>query len=200
MPEQVVVHWGQEPVPFDSSDYLPLVGQPGQPLPPSAWLRDGEQETIIFYDSVAANTSPDFFTVSTGTAVRALLPPDPGRQSAFDVSSDHQQIAVIGRHATSDSLWADCVRVYSIATGALTWGGEDEACSPAFADRELGGFTEVAWYPNGNQLVIAGHSSEQGAYLRRVNLESGEDAILLQGYEVIENLFVGDVSAETTSP
>lgn len=196
LPEQVVVHWGQEPAPFNSSDYLPLVDQPGQPLPPYVWFRDGEQETIIFYGSVAANTSSDFYTVSTGTAVRALLPPDPGRQSAFDVASDHQQIAVISRNASSNGLWVDCVQVYSIATGALTWGGEDEACSPAFADPEPGGFTEVAWYPNMNQIVIAGRSPEQGAYLRRVNLESGEDTILLQGYEVIENLFVGEVSAE----
>ena len=192
-PEQIVVHWGQEAVPFDSSDYLPLVGRSGQPLPPYVWFKDGEQETIILYGSVAANTSPDFNTVSTGTAVRPLLPSDPGRQAAFDVSSDHQRIAVISRNVNSDGLWVDCLRVYSIATGAMTWGGSDEACSPAVADPELGGFTEVAWYPNINQIVIAGRSPEQGAYLRRVNLDSDEDTILLQGYEVIEHVFVNDV-------
>lgn len=199
-PEQVVVHWGHEPIPFDANAYLPLFGQSGQSLPPYAWFRDGEQETIIFYGSVGANTNPDFYIVSAGTAVRTLLPSAPGRQPAFDVASDHQQIAVISRNTNSDGLWVDCVRVYSIDTGALAWGGNDEACSPAFADPESGGFTEVAWYPNENQLVIAGRSPEQGAYLRRVNLDSGEDAILLQGYEVIDHLFVAEMPAEAGNP
>lgn len=181
---------------FDGSyqDYIPeeyslVLGQPGVPLPHYEWLFNTGTETLIFNQADAGRPSgtATVYVINGDQSPRALLPYPVQQTPPFTTSPDRRYIAFVEHVVREAGSVQNCMRIADFTTGAVIWGGNDEYC---VMENSASTINLTAWYPDSLHVAVSGTTPELGAYIRRLDLTTGDSALLLKGYARIEALAI----------
>jgi WD40 repeat protein len=167
--------------------YMMLIGQSGMTLPHYEWFyRDGT-ETFVYFQTIAGQPAGTVNAIQGVQAAQAVLTQPVGQTPAFTTSPDRNFIAFVERIEPDLGSAQTCLRVADFNTGAVIWDDNDQYCMP---ENSVSSINLIAWYPDSQHLAVSGTDPELDAYIKKIDLISGSETLLLSGFTTIEALAV----------